>query len=391
MKGAPDHPMTPDPLSGELMPRLSKFIREHTEEILVEWEAFARSIDVPESMDIAALRDHAKEMLGVIAKDLDTPQTSGEQSDKSEGKSDAKEGANPTAAQEHGAARALSGFSVAQMLSELRALRASVLRLWTRRNPQLAETDLEDMTRFNEAIDQAIAESAAQYSEHIAQSKDRFLAILGHDLRNPLGAITMSASFMLETNPSEQHRVLIERIEKSARRMTQMVADLLDYTRTTFGDTIPIAPKEMDVTRMVQDVVAEVATRYPDSRVQVLPHGELRGEWDQARLTQALTNLVSNAVQHGAEKSPVTVAVEERPGEVAISVRNKGPVIPEKELARIVEPGIRGDSDSARADEHLGLGLYIVDRIVAAHGGRLDVRSRAGEGTSFTMRLPRAS
>jgi signal transduction histidine kinase len=83
--------------------------------------------------------------------------------------------------------------------------------------------------------------------------------------------------------------------------------------------------------------------------------------------------------------------VEERPGEVAISVRNKGPVIPEKELARIVEPGIRGDSDSARADEHLGLGLYIVDRIVAAHGGRLDVRSRAGEGTSFTMRLPRAS
>ena len=133
--------------------RLHQFIREHTEEILVEWEAFARTVQIAESMDIAALRDHAREMLMVIAKDLETPQTAGEQSDKAEGKSDALDQGPPTtAAQEHGAGRAGSGFTIEQMLSELRALRASVIRLWTKRERQLAESDLEDMTRFNEAI-----------------------------------------------------------------------------------------------------------------------------------------------------------------------------------------------------------------------------------------------
>src|ERR1043165_7976317 len=103
------------------MPRLAQFIRAHAEEILTEWEIFARTLPMAESMDIAALRDHAKEMLGCIARDLETPQTAGEQTDKSEGKSDAREGGAPTtAAQEHGAARAESGFTIAQMLSELR-------------------------------------------------------------------------------------------------------------------------------------------------------------------------------------------------------------------------------------------------------------------------------
>ena len=376
------------------MPRLHQFIREHTEEILAEWETFARTLPMAESMDISALRDHAKEMLGVIAHDLETPQTPGEQTDKAEGKSDADESGPPaTAAQEHGAARAVSGFTIAQMLSELRALRASVIRLWTKQNPQLAASDLEDMTRFNEAIDQAIAESVTQYSEDIGQSKERFLAILGHDLRNPLGAIIMSASFMLELGElGEPHRNLVSRIGSSARRMNQMVSDLLDFTRTTLGgDGIPIARAEMDVARMVQDVVLEVATRYPKSAVKGETKGELRGQWDCARLTQALTNLVGNAVQHGTEKSPITVAAHGSPDEVVISVRNEGPVIPKEDLDQIFKPGTQAGPDTAHVDEHLGLGLFIVDRIVAAHGGTIDVRSTKEDGTTFTVRLPRAA
>jgi signal transduction histidine kinase len=374
--------------------RLHQFIRANTEAILVEWEAFARTLPTAADMDIRALRDHAKEMLGVIARDLETPQTPGEQTEKAAGRADAVEsGPASTAAQEHGAARAVSGFTVAQMLSELRALRASVIRLWTKQNFQCAATDLDDMTRFNEAIDQAIAESITQYSQEIDQTKDRFLAILGHDLRNPLGAIIMSASFMLELHElGEPYKSLITRIASSARRMNELVANLLDFTRTRFGgDAIPITRAEMDVARMLHDVASEVGARYPHSVVRVETHGELRGQWDCARLTQALTNLVSNAVQHGARESPITVVVHGTADEIVISVHNEGPVIPEQDVGRLFKVGVPGGAANARADEHLGLGLFIVNRIVAAHGGTIEVRSTKEEGTTFTVHLPRAA
>jgi len=371
--------------------RLAQFIREHTDAILVEWDAFARTLPMAAEMDIDALRDHAKEMLGGIARDLETPETPSEQVDKAEGRADAVEGGPPsTAAQEHGASRAVSGFTVAQILSELRAMRATVIRLWTKQNSQCTATDFEDMIRFNEAIDQAIAESITQYSEEIGQTKDRFLAILGHDLRNPLGAITTSASFILELNElAEPQKTLVARIESSERRMNEMVGDLLDFTRTRFGGDIPIARAEMDVTKMVRDVVSEVGARYPKSAVRVKARGELHGQWDCARLTQALTNLVTNAVQHGAAESPITVVAHGTADAVVISVQNEGPVISADDMGQIFKAGERGENTNAPGDEHLGLGLFIVDRIVAAHRGTIDVRSNSEEGTTFTVRLPR--
>ncbi|HUF51606.1 MAG TPA: histidine kinase dimerization/phospho-acceptor domain-containing protein [Longimicrobiales bacterium] len=158
-----------------------------------------------------------------------------------EGLSDAEEDATVTAAQEHGAGRAVSGFSVEEMVAEFRALRASVIRLWTRTHGEADVNTLGDMTRFNEAVDQAIAESIAQYTSEIGRSKDRFLAILGHDLRTPLGAIITSAQFILDEDDHDlPHRALINGIATSARRMNQMVTDLLDFTHMRFGDAMHI-------------------------------------------------------------------------------------------------------------------------------------------------------
>jgi len=168
------------------MPRLPNFIRDNTEQILSEWETFARSLPMGGSMDIAALRDHAKEMLGVIARDLETPQTRRQEANKAEGRADANDRMAPNAAQKHGAGRAGSGFTVEHMVAEFRALRASVIRLWTSQLHEVGATDLEDITRFNEAIDQAIAEWFCEHSTVNAEDGDhrRRRVTLGHSPRS---------------------------------------------------------------------------------------------------------------------------------------------------------------------------------------------------------------
>lgn len=384
--------------------RLSRFIRENVEPILAEWEAFARSLPSGGGMDVVALRDHAREMLLVIAADLDAPQSRSAQQAKARGANDADAsdpgaggagdtgtGWGATAAQEHGSGRAGSGFTVGQMVAEFRALRASVTRLWTARYPGAAVTDLVDLIRFNEAVDQAIAESVERYSHAVGRTQERFLAILSHDLRTPLGAIITSTRFMLDTGALEEpHRTLVARAASSARRMNQMVLDLVEFTRTRLDDGIPVVRTELDARRLVHDVVLEIAASYPDSTVQVETQGDLRGAWDGDRLAQALTNLVGNAVQHGAAGSPIRVAAHGLPDEVTLAVHNEGPAIPPGQQAAIFQEGHRAVRQDAAPDRrHRGLGLYIVDRIVAAHGGTVAVRSSETEGTTFTIRLPR--
>ena len=378
------------------MHRLSTFIRENIEPILAEWEEFARTLPRGEAMDITALRDHASDMLRVIADDLDLPQTAEEEAEKARGNSDAQTGIVTSAAQEHGAGRAESGFTVGQMVAEFRALRASVMRLWSQAHDDTATTDLRDMIRFNEAIDQAIAESITRYAEDVGQSKERFLAILGHDLRNPVGAVITSTSFMLDNAKQcgdlpQPYLSLTEGVARSGRRMHQMVADLLEFARVSFGQTIPIQRVSMDLEPLVRDVVAEVRASSPEREIRTEFIGDLRGEWDRDRLFQALTNLVGNAIQHGSTGKPVFIAVRGTPDGVTIAVRNEGPTIGSEQRARLFQ-GMNGVMPrDGRDRRHLGLGLYIVDKIVTAHGGTIDVQSTDQEGTTFTLTLPRTA
>jgi len=376
----------------EQMLSLSQFIRENTEQILSEWESFARSLPVGEEMGVAGLRDHAKGMLEVIARDLDTAQTPSQEVAKAKGEAGASERSDPTAAQEHGAGRAESGFTVGQMVSEFRALRASVVRLWTRQLREVGVTQIAELTRFHEAIDQLIAESVTRYSEEIKQSKDRFLAILGHDLRSPLSAIITSSAFLLETGALKDSSLeLVRAIASSAGRMNQMVKDLLDFARTRFGDRIPIVREETDLKTVVEEVVSEVAASSPRSAVEIEISGDLRGRWDANRLAQVLTNLVTNAVEHGAPNAPIEVSARGEPRDVVLSVHSSGPPIPQSDLRQIFDAAKSGsqDGDGLGDGRHLGLGLYIVDKIVAAHGGSVDVRSSTEKGTTFTVHLPR--
>ena len=373
--------------------RLADFIVSNREPILVEWEAFARTCTpAAGTMDVVALRDHANAMLTVIAADLRRPQTGLEQSAKSKGGApDADLG--DTAAEEHGAGRAGSGFTVAQMVAEYRALRASVIRLWTKAEGRLETEDLEDLTRFNEAIDQSLAESVARFGEDLEYSKEMFLAILGHDLRTPLGAIEMSSKFMLDTGElPEPHRTLTRRIASASGRSVRMVGDLLDFTRSRLGGGIPIAREETSMGKVVHDVVDEIAAVHPERKIQVETRGAERGEWDAARIAQALANLIGNAVQHGTKGSPVTVDIRGGEAEVAIAIHNDGPAIPPDLLNGIFNPMKSAQQRTGAAagpEGSLGLGLYIAERIVHAHDGRIAVESTPTGGTTFTVHLPR--
>lgn len=376
------------------MMRLADFIRAHREPILVEWEAFARTCaPAAGPMDVAALRDHADQMLTVIATDLATPQGRHAQAEKSKGKAPTEDTAASTAAGAHGAGRAASGFSIIQMVAEYRALRASVIRLWTRAQGALGADEVEDLTRFNEAIDQALAESVDRFEQGVEQAKETFLAILGHDLRLPLGAISTSAAFVLESGAlDELHRTLVARIAASAGRTIEMVGELLDFTRSRLGGGIPVVRADTDLAQVVRDAVDEVRAAYPGHEIHVDGVGQQLGRWDAPRLAQALGNLIGNAVQHG-DGAAVTVEVRGEEAQVAVAVHNGGDVIPPDQLDGIFNPMKARRAPRAPANRgptaSLGLGLYIAERIVDAHGGRVAVESSEARGTTFTVYLPR--
>ena len=359
---------------------------------MAEWEAFARTCaPASGSMDIEALRDHASEMLTVIAKDLETPQGDREQAEKSKGNAPAE--VVKTAATRHGADRAESGFTTDQMVSEYRALRASVIRLWAKTQGEATSDDLEDLTRFNEAIDQALAESIVRYTQDLDNSKEMFLAILGHDLRTPIGAIMMSSQFMLETGElREPHLELATRIERSAKRMNQMVGALLDFTRSRLGGGIPIEREHMNMGKAVHDVAGEICALYPSRKVQIDARGSLDGEWDCPRVTQVLTNLIGNALEHG-DNTAVTVDVHGDADEVIVEIHNRGAAIPSEQLKGLFNPmkksDLTGNVGGTGPTGNLGLGLYIAERIVHAHKGRIDVESSEEDGTRFAVSLPR--
>lgn len=373
--------------------RLADFIESNSEPILADWVAFARTCGpVAAAMDLDALRDHALDMLKTIVADLRTPQTKTEQSDKSKGNADHAEDEPETAAEVHGAGRAGSGFTIGEMVAEYRALRASVIRLWTAEKGTLTGADFEDLMRFNEAIDQSTAESVTRYTEDIEHSKEMFLAILGHDLRSPLNAIIMGSQFMIETNElKEPHLTLTARILHSGRRMNQLVDDLIDFTRSQLGAGLPIARRPMDLAKESRHAVDEVCGANPGSVIKLNTSGELEGEWDCPRISQVLSNLLTNAVQHGSSGTPISLTARGEVTQVVLQIHNRGIAIPAAERVDIFSPFKRLSPDEARSSNSrsLGLGLYIAERIVTAHGGSIHVDSSDDAGTFFTVRLPR--
>jgi signal transduction histidine kinase len=369
--------------------RLADFITANTDAILSKWEQFARTLlPAASGLDVAALRDHAEQILQTVARDLKTSQSRSERAAKSRGEARRPPNSPETAAETHALLRASGGFSMDQMVAEYRALRAAVLELWADAHEPGPDT-LTDVGRFNEAIDQAVAESVRFFSLESERWRNVFLGVLGHDLRGPLNAILLTSELILQMSRGRAVGEVTARLMRGGERMRQLLDDLLDYSRASLELGIPVSPTSMDLAAACREEIELQRAAWPDNAIELVTEGLTEGVWDASRLKQVLGNLIANAAKYGDPSTPITVRLLGDVDEVLLTVENTGPAIAAKGMESLFDPLQRGGHGNAETERtSLGLGLFIVRQIVRAHGGTVSLSSGEGK-TVFKVKLPR--
>jgi len=234
-------------------------------------------------------------------------------------------------------------------------------------------------------------QEARREAERIGRLQEQLVAVVGHDLRTPLSAIRLGAGLLLENGGLSAHQAAtVTRICHSAERMSAIVRDLLDVSRARQGLGISVRCEPADLGEIARRALLEFSDAEHDGRLSLIVTGDAILECDEARLVRVISNLVGNALKHGAG-APVLVAIDAGEAEVRLRVHNDGPPIPAAELAHLFEPFTRGDEHRANDAQGggIGLGLFIVREVVLAHGGTVGVQSQEGQGTTFTVALPR--
>ena len=374
--------------------RLAPFIRANTHRIVDEWESFAQGLTpAAEHMSPRTLRNHIQEILAFIVDDIESAQTECEQIKKSRGEK--PKDSKMSAAEIHAALRQTGGFSMNQMVSEFRALRASVTKLWGAQLTEPAGPDIADLTRFNEAIDQELIEAINYYSYKLDHSRELFLGILGHDLRNPIGAMRMSAQLASKIGPlNERQAMLVQQVTSSGNRAIEILDHLLDLTRARLGSGLSVIKEQMDMAFVARQLVEEMRAIHPGRTFNLEISGNTEGKWDRPRMGQVFSNLLGNAVQYGFTDLPISVKITGESEDVIISVHNEGVPIHPDVIGGIFHSLTRGEGEHCEKQSgstNLGLGLFITSEIISAHGGRIGVTSTERDGTTFTARLPRSA
>lgn len=384
--------------------RLSAFILQNMEPILQEWEDFARALGaVTESMDAKALRDHAKQILREVAADLETYQSDAQQEAKSKGNAPLSASvALDSGAERHGDVRATEGFTLDQMLSEYRALRASVLRLWTKKGGIDESSEAEQVTRFNEAIDEALAESAKRYARDVerliaaAHAKERMAALgtlsagLGHDMSNVLMPMRVSLDELEQTALPPESKPLLDSLRRAMEHLRGLTLGLR---------SLSVGPEDTEASPAATQLDVWWAEATSPYKWALAPEIELHAIGLESPalpavaipkhvLMQAVFNLVQNAAEalrtQGAGNIWVSAARSEDGATVSLAVRDDGPGMDSETLARCTEPFFT----SKPRGRGTGLGLSLVRTAMERHRGRLLIESSPNKGSVFTLVLP---
>lgn len=388
--------------------RLPEFILGNVEPILAQWETFARSIWPGPTANPAELRDHAGAILRTAALDMQSSQSTKQQADKSKGEGSGGRCSDPvnSAAEAHGIERVVSGFDLEALVAEYRALRASVLRLWRESGPQPDLHDIDDVTRFNESIDQSLSGAVQSYmieterekdslvtqAQAANRAKDLFLATLSHELRTPLNAIAGWTYVLRRQNCTDAELAEgLAVIDRNTKAQVRLIDDVLDVSRIVSGKLrLDIRPCELAAV-----VAAGIDTVRPAAEARGITL-EVRFDplatqayCDPTRIQQVVWNLVSNAVKFTPKAGRVTVSLARDQSSLHIEVSDNGQGIDAENLPYVFDRFRQIDSGTRREFAGLGLGLSIVKHIVEQHGGTVSAQSAGKEqGSTFTVRLP---
>jgi hypothetical protein len=369
--------------------RIAQFIRSHPDEIETGWEQFARALSASgPDLNVWTLRDHLREILLAMAENMESSQSPEEQSEKSEGKGAPGDALDRISAL-HASMRLNSGFNLEQAISEYRALRSSILFLWVQSRPVGADVVLSEVTRFNETIDQAIAEIIRRYADRAERYSDVFLGVLTHEVRNPLNIIKLSGQGLQAATLQDAQFRSVERILRAVGTVDGLMNDLAIMVRSRMRVPLPLKRIAADLGDICEQALEDVRASQSNVVIELEKTGDLSGTWDRERLGQVVFNLVMNAAIHASGKQ-IRIYAESRGPDVELRVTNQGPPIPPDLQNSIFDPFVRREAASpGHTKSGLGLGLFIVREIVTGHEGVVELASTESEGTTFTVRLPR--
>lgn len=382
-------------------PRIATLLKEHQELLIEQWIALVLSDpEVPEASRLSevALRDHIPRLLTRM-RDMLLAQTAKISSTTS--RTDIN-GSVASPAQAHALHRFASGYTLGHALREMTHFRATVVDLCGKEGARLEGQEAKLLQAMIDAALTTVAvemEQAARSELEIERERlrqevefrERFMGILGHDLRNPLSAIVNAATLLKESESVQAADAwVLQRITTSADRMTRMISDLLDVTRARSGGRLPVRPGPADLFTICLQVAEELRMVHQQRLIMVRSRGDTLGEWDADRIAQLVQNLVSNALDYSPADTSILISVQGTQSGALVRVHNRGPAIDPDHARSIFEPFQRG-ADETRASDGLGLGLFIAHQIATSHGGTLKVRSGPVLGTTFTASLPRTT
>jgi hypothetical protein len=352
---------------------ISDELREHKQAIASRWEhEVLRDVPGLVALPRSSLVDHLPEFLDGLAAWID-------------GRTADAEAGFRALAEGHAMQRQSAGIELDALTAEYVTLRRVILEHLRERVPP--EQLVEALVRLSAGLDQAIYEAARRYTAARDHVRERFIAILAHDLRDPLTTVMMSSTLLADLTLGEKQAQLVERLTRGARRIERMIDDMLDFARGRLDGGIPIYPALADMGEICSDAIDEARTLGPGREITADVAGDLRGHWDRDRVRQALGNLLANARRYGTGDIRVRVWEREDHHAVLTAIENTGPAIAAEAISRIFDPYARA-SDPSQRRGGLGLGLFIVAQIVRSHGGTYHVTSDE-QLTTFTLEWPR--
>lgn len=348
---------------------LPHFIHESLDDILAEWE---RDCGAAPRAEPAVRRQHFGKVLRAVADEMKRLPASA---------------AAPSEDDAADATRSHAG----QLVGDYASLRASVVRQWRRRHPTPSASDLDDLVRFNEAMDRSLAELTATFSPSESQPNALFLGVLNHELRTSVASILMSAQVLTHrSTPGSPEAKAAQRILRSCEQLRQSLDALSDFTKVRLGAQLEIDRVPDDLGVLCRQALDAFARVDPERKIRLSADGDPSGNWDQARIREAIGALIGNAARFASRGSPVTIAVDGRAAdEVTVTVHGDGTPIDIEALRTVFDPIARVESENATY-AGLGLGLFMVRKVVDAHGGRVSVDAAPELGTTFTVVLPRS-